>query len=143
MLVVMILALAGISNAQGKLGLGIIVGEPTGISGKMKISSDNAFDGAVGWSFNKYGAIHVHADYLNNIVKLGNDLPLYIGIGGRVKLSSGTDDSRIGARIPIGIVYEPSTKPFDLFIETVPMLDIVPSTEFNWNAAAGVRYYFK
>lgn len=143
LLVLIIIAFAGVVNAQGKFGLGLIVGEPTGISGKMKISSENAFDGAVGWSFNKYGAIHVHADYLYNMVKLGQDLPLYVGVGGRIKLSSGTDESRLGARVPIGIVYEPSSKPFDLFIETVPMLDIVPTTEFNWNAAAGVRYYFK
>jgi hypothetical protein len=138
-----LLTFASITNAQGKLGLGIIVGEPTGISGKMKVSEDNAFDGAVGWSFNKYGALHIHADYLYNVVKIGQDFPLYVGVGGRIKLSSGTDDSRLGARVPIGIVYQPSSKPFDLFIETVPMLDIVPSSEFNWNAAAGVRYYFK
>lgn len=142
-LLLIICAIASISNAQGKIGLGIIVGEPTGISGKMKISDDNAFAGAVGWSFNQYGAMHLHADYLYNVVKIGQDLPLYVGVGGRIKLSSGTEDSRLGARIPIGLVYQPSSKPFDLFFETVPMIDIVPKSEFNWNAAAGVRYYFK
>lgn len=135
-------ALTGIANSQGKIGLGIIVGEPTGISGKMKVSDVNSFDGAVGWSFNKYSALHLHADYLYNVVKIGSELPLYLGVGGRIKLSSSSEDSRIGLRIPIGIVYQPSSKPFDLFIETVPMFDIAPTSEFNWNAAAGVRYYF-
>jgi hypothetical protein len=130
------------SNAQGKYGLGIIVGEPTGISGKMKISSENAFDAAIGWSFNKYSALHLHADYLYNVVKLGQDFPLYVGVGGRIKMSNGNDDSRLGARFPVGVVYQPSSKPFDIFIETVPMLNLTPKTDFDWNAAAGVRYYF-
>lgn len=137
-----LLAFTGISKAQGQYGLGIIVGEPTGISGKIKLSEDNAVDAAIGWSFINYGAMHLHADYLYNLVKLGRDFPLYAGVGGRVKLSSGTDDSRLGVRIPIGVVYQPSTKPFDMFIETVPMLNITPKTDFDWNAAAGVRYYF-
>jgi len=137
-----LLAFTIVSNAQGKYGLGIIVGEPTGISGKMKISSENAFDGAIGWSFNKYSALQLHADYLYNVVKIGPDFPLYVGIGGRIKLSSGSDDSRLGARLPIGVVYQPASKPFDLFIETVPMINLTPKTDFDWNAAAGARYYF-
>lgn len=137
-----LLALTGISKAQGQYGLGIIVGEPTGVSGKMKLSDANAVDAAIGWSFINYGAMHLHADYLYNVVKIGHDFPLYAGVGGRLKLSSGKDDSRLGVRIPIGVVYQPSTKPFDMFIETVPMLNITPKTDFDWNAAAGVRYYF-
>jgi hypothetical protein len=140
-----LLAFAVVSKAQDKYGLGIIVGEPTGLSGKLKLSEVNSFDGAIGWSFNKYSAFHLHADYLFNVVKLGYDFPLYVGVGGRIKLSSGDkgDDSRLGIRIPIGVVYQPASKPFDIFFETVPILDLVPSSEFNWNAAAGVRYYFK
>jgi hypothetical protein len=141
-IIFILLAFATVTKAQGKYGLGIIVGEPTGISGKMKISDLNSFDGAVGWSFNKYSAMHIHADYLYNLVKLGYDFPLYVGVGGRIKLSSGSEESRLGVRMPIGVVYQPASKPFDIFFETVPMLDIVPTTEFNWNAAAGVRYYF-
>lgn len=142
LVIFILLALTVVSNAQGKYGLGIIVGEPTGISGKMKISSENAFDGAIGWSFNKYSALHLHADYLYNVVKIGQDFPLYVGIGGRIKMSNENEESRLGARVPIGVVYQPVSKPFDIFIETVPMLNITPKTDFDWNAAAGVRYYF-
>ncbi len=39
-------------NAQQKdFGLGIILGEPTGVSGKLWTSSENAFDFAAAWSF--------------------------------------------------------------------------------------------
>lgn len=143
-LVFLFFAFVSLANAQGKYGLGIIVGEPTGISGKMKLTPTTAFDGAIGWSFNKYGAIHLHADYLYNAVKLGPEFPLYIGIGGRIKLSEKdkSEESRLGVRFPVGVVYQPATKPFDIFFETVPMLNLTPKSDFDWNAAAGVRYYF-
>ncbi len=138
-----VLAFASVASAQGKYGLGIIVGEPTGISAKMKIDETNSFDAAVGWSFNKYGAVHLHGDYLHNIIKVGPNFPIYVGIGGRIKMSSGSEeDSKLGIRFPIGIVYQLPNKPFDMFFESVPILNIIPKSEFDWNAAAGARYYF-
>lgn len=146
LLLFVLMAFSTLSNAQGKFGLGIIVGEPTGLSMKYKISGDNAIDGALGWSFAKYGSLHIHADYLQNIAKLGNEVPLYIGVGGRIKTKNdnkGESDSRFGIRIPVGIAYEPTTTPIDLFVEVVPLLDLTPSSAFTMNAAIGIRYYFK
>ncbi|MEE9501339.1 MAG: hypothetical protein V3V48_04650, partial [Candidatus Aminicenantaceae bacterium] len=45
-------------------GLGIILGEPTGVSFKNWVGRREAFDVAVAWSFEGEGAIHIHADYL-------------------------------------------------------------------------------
>ncbi len=145
LITIIFLATAVIANAQGKFGLGIIVGEPTGLSGRYKITESNSIDGAIGWSFAKYSSLHIHGDYLQNITKLGNEVPLYIGIGGRIKMKNNDngDDTRIAVRVPVGIVYEPSSTPIDLFLEVVPMLDLTPKSEFTFNAAIGVRYFFK
>lgn len=141
----LLFAVTVFANAQGKFGLGIIVGEPTGISGKYHLSSESAIDGAIGWSSYKYGATHIHMDYLQNFAKLGPEVPVYFGVGGRIKFKNNdkNEDLRLAARIPVGIVYEPTTVPIDLFVELVPMLDLTPATEFSWNAAFGIRYYFK
>jgi len=45
-------------------GLGVILGEPTGISWKAWTGSRSAIDGAVAWSFEKEAAVHLHADLL-------------------------------------------------------------------------------
>ncbi len=144
LLLFVFLAFTAVSNAQSKFGLGLIVGEPTGLSGKFMISKTSAIDGAVAWSFGEYGALHLHGDYLFNFANLSAEVPVYIGVGGRVKFqdSDKKNDSKLGIRVPVGLAYEPSSTPIDLFLEIVPIMDLSPSTKFSWNAAAGIRYYF-
>ena len=126
---------------QGKFGLGIILGEPTGISAKVKVSSTTAFDGAIAWSFVNEGALHIHADLLLHTTDLiSKVLPIYYGIGGRIKFRK--DETRLGIRIPIGIVYDVPFIRIDLFGEIVPLLNLNPSTNFTMNAAVGGRFYF-
>lgn len=130
-------------NAQNKgFGIGIIVGEPTGVSLKYWTSSSTAFDGAVAWSFIDNGALHLHADYLIHnftlITVSTGKLPFYYGIGARIKL---VDKTRLGVRVPVGLAYLMNGTPIDFFLEIVPILDLAPKTDFKINAAIGARYY--
>lgn len=130
--------------ADGSTGLGIIVGEPTGISLKQWVGSRNAFDGAAAWSFVDEEAFHLHVDYLWHYYDRidgveGGRVPLYIGIGGRVKFTD--NDAHLGVRVPLGIDFELSDAPFDFFLEVVPLLDLAPDTDFTLNAAIGARFW--
>lgn len=141
---IVILFLSGSVYSQEKgLGLGIILGEPTGISLKKWLNKNNAIDGAVAWSFGHDDALHLHADYLfhnRTLLRFDhNTIPLYYGVGGRLKLE---DNSRFGVRFPVGITVFIREAPIDIFLELVPILDLAPSTDFNFNAAIGARYYF-
>ena len=71
-------------------------------------------------------------------VKQGK-LPLYYGIGGRVKFE---EETRVGVRIPVGICYLFRNQPLDVFFEIVPILDLTPETDFDINASVGVRFFF-
>ncbi|KAB2908624.1 MAG: DUF3996 domain-containing protein [Ignavibacteriales bacterium] len=143
-IVFLLFSASSIFAQVGGFGAGIIVGEPTGLSAKLFLSKDHAIDAAVAWSFKKEAALHIHADYLyhdNDFLKVRSGrLPVYFGIGGRIKLQ---EKSRIGVRVPVGMAYEFPKAPFDIFLEIVPLLDIVPDTHFDFNSAIGVRYYFK
>ena len=88
---------------EKKFGLGVILGEPTGISLKLWQEKNIAYDGAVAWSTeNKNDVLHIHADVLmhmyNFIEVEKGKLPVYFGIGGRIKFE---DDNRLGARFLI------------------------------------------
>ncbi len=138
---------SGMSFAQsGKVGVGVILGEPSGLSLKFRTSSTTAFDAGLAWSFASPGSLHLHGDFIfhnYNLFTVEKGLvALYYGIGGRVKFISGEADTRIGARIPIGLVYEFEEAPVDLFIEIVPMLDFYPETEGGIAGAIGIRYFF-
>ncbi len=129
---------------QEGFGLGIIVGEPTGLSGKLWMSEHTALVGGAAWSFGREEeALHLHLDYLHHnfeVIKVDKgQLPIYYGIGGRLKLE---DDSRIGLRLPVGLNYIFEQAPLDLFMEIVPILELVPETEFNLNGGIGIRYFF-
>ena len=140
------LAIPGLAFAAGgPFGLGIIVGEPTGVSGKLFLSTQNAIDGAVAWSLDGDNDLHLQGDYLYHwydviSVKKGR-LPIYAGIGGRIAFRENRDDN-VGLRIPVGLTYLFDGAPFDVFAEVVPVLDIAPDTDFDLEGAIGGRYYF-
>ncbi len=144
LLVLFLVAVPVVGAAQEKgFGLGVILGEPTGISGKYWVGSSNAIDGGLAWSFRHSGFFHVHADYLWNIPLNIQDVPrlnFYVGIGGRLGFGSGS--VLVGARVPVGLVYWAKNVPLDVFLEVAPILDLAPATEFTANGGVGVRFFF-
>ncbi|MDX1638162.1 MAG: hypothetical protein R3281_09345 [Balneolaceae bacterium] len=135
---------ANAQNPEGKFGLGLMVGEPTGISLKYWKSQDRAIDGGVAWSLGQYEALHLHADYLWHNYSVFDDveegqLPVYYGAGGRIVLDD--DDAVIGVRIPVGINYLFEESPVGAFLELAPTINLAPSTNFDVGGALGVRIH--
>ena len=125
--------------------VGLLIGEPTGLSGKLWTGSTTAFDVGVAWSFRKDGHMHLHADYLyHNFSYLESDrgyVPVYLGIGGRVRFCE-HDKSEVGLRFVAGVEYYDDEFPFTVFLEIAPVLDLAPETEMDFNGGLGVRYLF-
>lgn len=133
------------SSAQdtngGKTGLGVMIGEPTGISLKSWTNQKNAWDLGLAWSLSGKDAVHIHADYLWHKwldVEDGN-LAFYYGIGGRAVFAN---DAFIGLRIPFGLNYLAPEAPIGFFVEIAPIIDFLPDTDADTNGGIGVRYYF-
>jgi len=150
--IVLAMAAANVHAIDG-LGVGVIVGEPTGLSLKYWLDDEHAVDGAAAWSFWDHDGFQIHADYLwHNFDlidpgSLSGKLPVYYGVGARLKLE---DDERrhdgdtvFGIRVPLGISYLFADAPFDLFAEVVPVLDLSPDVDLDINLAIGVRVYFQ
>ncbi len=133
----------GVEPAGQGFGIGVIVGEPTGISFKNWLTTNTAVDGGAAWSFEGKDAFHLHADYLFHNDKLTEvekgKLLFYYGLGARLKLQ---DKSRLGVRIPLGVDYLLQETPLDFFLEIVPIMDLVPDTELEFNGGFGVRLFF-
>ncbi|MGD9401482.1 MAG: hypothetical protein PVF95_04320 [bacterium] len=136
--------MAAIPSISFSLGLGVVAGEPTGVSFKQWLAGGNAVDGALAWSFDGPDAFAVHMDYLYHMTSAGDvRIPgwkFYLGIGGRLKLEE--DDSRLGVRVPLGINYLFRSSPFDFFMEMGPIMDLAPATEFTMSFGVGIRYFF-
>jgi len=125
------------------LGLGIILGEPTGLSAKKFISQSVAVDGALTWSFVGNDALYLHADLLyhsfNQFHFDFGDFALYYGPGARLAIG---DHFRLGGRFPVSVSFTKTKQIFEGFRELAPTFDIAPRTDFSLYAGMGVRFYF-
>ena len=137
-------------------GLGVVLGEPTGFTGKFWRASDRAIDVGLAFSVNSF--MLIYSDYLFHFHgALGNSSPFleelqpYIGVGGELFLAgSGHSDSAyfssstsgFGLRIPIGAEWMVPRAPIGIFGELVPGIGIAPGTFAFFQGGIGIRYYF-
>ncbi|MBE7454706.1 MAG: hypothetical protein HS111_39330 [Kofleriaceae bacterium] len=146
-------------QANKSFGLGIMLGAPTGLSGKYFYAPDKAFDfgvGAIGYYRGRNG-FHLHFDHLWHPLSLAStpafELPLYLGVGARIFDFDDRDDfhgSAIGVRGPIGIAFDLNNVPMDIFFELALVVDFFARYDCNGcsnigvdvNGAIGFRYYF-
>jgi hypothetical protein len=142
-------------DEKGAFGIGLIVGEPTGIAAKLYLSDDQAIAGAVGGAVIGRG-IQVHADYVFHpwILETTDTfvLPAYIGPGLRLlnhdRGRGVSNDVHIGARGVLGMLFDFRRVPLDVFVEVAGIFEYRTGSDdhggfgFDLNAGAGVRYYF-
>lgn len=125
-------------------GLGIMIGEPTGLSGKHWLNGNNALAGGLAWHFaGPNDGVSLHLDYLyhiDNSFQPSIQFPLYYGFGARIRDVGG--DFGMGFRGVGGILFYPSKLPIDIFFELVPVFTLLPETDLELDLAVGARYYF-
>ena len=140
------------ARPQG-LGLGLMGGNPSGLSLKVWTGPHVALDAGLGYTLWYGRALSFHGDVLwhtNSLLQSSEDgyLPLYIGVGARVVMVSDPpyDKLRVGLRVPLGFEYVFANAPFGLFLEVVPTFDLAGVPEgrglFGPQGSVGFRYYF-
>lgn len=130
--------------AAGEKGIGFMLGNPTGLNGKMWLDDSHAVDGGLALSLGKHTNLSIHSDYLfhNDSAFFLNDvhaLDLYYGIGGRMEFG---DDLEIGVRVPVGLAHRMTDPNADVFAEVAPIVDFIGRTGIELSFAVGGRYYF-
>jgi hypothetical protein len=141
-------------DTKGTFGIGLVIGEPTGVCAKLYLKDDQAIQGAIGSAF-VAGGIQAHADYVWHPWILEErdsfTLPVYLGPGLRVidydKGRGGNSYVALGVRVVGGIMFDFRNVPLDAFLEVAGVGEYgFSSTEGGFglalNAGAGVRYYF-
>ena len=157
--VIVLTLLVGTARAEpvekGSFGIGLVIGEPTGIAAKLYLDDDTAIQGAVGGAFIG-GGIVVQADYLLHPWILEDrdsfTMPLYLGPGVRFinyRGGSDTDYFAVGLRAVVGILFDFKEVPLDVFLEIAGVGEwgFGGAEEDNglapgFEAGLGARYYF-
>jgi hypothetical protein len=137
----LLFVLSPISRAQARRsGVGLILIEPSGLTGKAWLSRSTALQGAVGWSPQKDNRLHLSADILLFNFPLQGDrnlgLELYLGLGGKIVFR---DNDQVGVRFPVGVDFLLRKAPLNFFFEIVPTYNLSRIELFG---ALGFRYIF-
>lgn len=134
----------GTKSHQKKFGLGVMLGEPSGLSGKYYLNSTNAIDFGLGYSVATKGKLVLHVDYLHHKADLfdtNEPIILHYGFGAKIKTYSDKDDV-FGVRGVVGLTWSPTDLPVDAFFEVAPVFNLLPSTKLELDVSLGSRYYF-
>lgn len=141
LLLLVVIGIVVLAPLSADTGLGVIVGDPTGVS----VLLANRIAVAAAWSLDS--RLHLHADLWLINRPLVTPLNWYLGAGGKVTLVSGgngegNDDSvSVGGRVPIGVQWYVLPR-LELFAEIAPGLQIIPETGFDIDGGIGARFHF-
>lgn len=131
-------------SQEKDVGVGVILGEPFGLSAKYWTSESNAIDLGVGYSFIGAGSgFSFHVDYLyhiNDLIKSESRLPVYYGFGIRFRFPQ-DDPNVFAARGVVGVLWYPENLPVDVFLEFAPSFRLLPNTAIDFGFGVGGRYY--
>lgn len=143
----------------GSVGIGAILGDPTGLSGKYFMGNNAAVDAAL--SFGNHELI-IYADYMKHFPgAFGKQnafiasLNPYVGVGPVLAFGDGNKDHRhrfidddedrfaFGVRVPFGVEWMSKEIPIGVSLEIAPGLGIIPKTDVFVQGGLAIRYYFK
>jgi hypothetical protein len=151
-LITLIIVLSPVLLSAQNFGLGVILGSPTGLSFKYVLSKHSAFSAHAGWSFIGDKGIHLTGDYQHLFPMVFetaegtsiSDLTPYIAFGGRFRFKEqeGTEDNEFHLGLRIGGGAEYLISRFGIFAELVPVVNLVPSTDFDFEGGLGLLFYF-
>lgn len=135
-----------LSFAAGKHAGGVMLGEPTGLNYRYQYK-DNIFiesglDYRLGDRTNIYGSYNLIAP--KSLLVFGQVTKWYYGVGARLKTKEkdDKDETFVGARGAVGLLYTPKSQPFELFAQVAPVFNLIPETSLDLDFNIGARFVF-
>jgi hypothetical protein len=142
---------AGTAHADQGVGIGLFVGEPTGLDLKLGLGFRSNLDIVIGWDTYKDGRnAYGHVTYLATLgVAHGNavSVPFRLGIGGAVYDDGSFDNGvNFAVRAPLEIGLKFRNAPIELYGEIALKLTLIDDNNNNddvdLDGGIGFRVYF-
>ena len=136
-----------IADGPEGLGLGLAVGDPTGLAIAHRPVQSFTMAGVFGWSLQE-AKMHAHCDFLYRVYKAQPSesavtIDIAAGAGPTLNLGvSNDDDTGLGVRV-VGVAsINFNDKPFDLYLDVAPVIGLIPETALFFNSTLGFRGWF-
>ena len=143
-----------VASKPGPLGVGVVLGDPSGISMKLSLDPQHALQLHAGFEVEKFDRARISSalDYLfyfrdltmvaKHKGKVKVNLNPYAGVGGSIQISEGSTPIRLGARAPLGLAFLFSPGNLEIFAEIALGIHIFPSTTALIDGGIGGRWFF-
>ncbi len=136
--VLALLLLLGIVPAQAQAGsalsVGAQVGRPTALTIRAPSRAPASWTGVLAFDD---GNVYLGLNRQYEYPVTASPLRYYVGPGGYIG-SARNDDLALGATLNLGVNFYQER--FEIFLQLIPDLRLLPSTDFGVGAAVGVRY---
>ena len=136
---------------SGQFGVGVQLGEPTGLTGKLFMTDRQALDAALSYSLVD-SRIHVHGNYLLHFPHQGETLTIgrwspYTGLGARIRLKGddkkNDQDNNLAIRLPLGVSLFLTASPLEVFLEFAPTMGLFLKPKWGSMAVWASATYFR
>jgi hypothetical protein len=148
-LAAVLVALPSLASARGRVGLGLQLGEPTGVTLEVALTRMTALDLCLGLATFDRDLAYFHLQWVIVPFDLAGrggsvDVPLYLGVGGAIYDTGQrfADDVKVAARVPFGVAVELHEVPLQFFGELAIRIQIVDDTDVDLDPSFGFRYFF-
>lgn len=144
-LAVLLVAGAGGAARAESIGLGVFVGQPTGLDIKIGLQGRSAIDIVLG--ANRFDRPRVSYGHLTYLALLGVahgrtvNVPLRIGVGAAVYDLDG-DATAVAARVPLQLGLRFRRTPVEIYGEIAFVLQLIDDVDTDLDGGLGLRVYF-
>ena len=136
-------------HTGGNFGMGIAVGAPTGVTGKLWLEDWTAVQFSFGGALGQYNDVGATADYLFQFrpFDVGDpEVSVQVHIGPGIHVGGNTAAEwtgrwLIGPRGVGGFSIMKRDMPFDLYMEIAPTIYLVDGAGWSMNGQIGLRHY--
>ncbi len=133
--------------ADGPMGLGIFLGQPTGVTFELDLAEASWLDFKAAWDFgaDKGGySVMLQGNYelaFPGMIAI-EEATFTPFVGGGVLLNLYDGGANFGVRVPGGVSYRFSSVPFELFLEAGLDIYLFPGFDLGASGGLGARYRF-
>jgi len=133
--------------ADGPMGIGVFLGQPTGVTFEMDLSDTSWLDFKATWSFaGGHGGFNIllqgNYEYAFPDLLAIEQVTFTPFVGGGVFANVYDGGASIGVRVPAGLSYRFRNVPLELFLEVGLDMNLIPVFGLDGSGGLGIRYRF-
>jgi hypothetical protein len=143
-MIMMIMSMSCMAHAEEKndIGIGLVLGEPSGLNTQFFWTQRSAIDVTVAWSWKDWLFISTDYQVYDYILDSPREWKWYYGLGVYTVFPK-NEDGKFGLRIPLGLKYHFPHSDIDAWAEVAPALRLVDKTEAELQGGLGLTFWIK